>query len=420
MVAGEVHGDGHGHAGLHGQHRAATCRRRTRRSDRPTWTSRRSSRRSWTSSRTDGLALQGDDARSAQADQDLMASFVGEVAGRARCLTSRRASTRWPNRSTTNWRRQRLHRGRRHRVHVRRRDRRGDPSSALGPARGVRRWTTVLLFMSPWIIGFLRLHRLPDGRRACTSRSRTTTCSAPAVGRVRQLQVHVHAGLRVLEGRSGTRCGSSSWRRPAADRVRDRHGDAADETAKGRRASTARSTSCRRWPRSVAAPLAFLFLFNPAYGPINRFLSGFGIGKPARCGSIDRPRRNRALVILALWGVGEAMIIFLAGLLDVPAQLYEAADIEGASAWQKFRHVTLPMISPGDLLLAGDRRDRRVPVLHAGLRREHRRVGRRSDRPSVLRRTPCCSTRSTCTSRASRTSAWATRRRWRGCCSSSR
>ena len=51
-------------------------------------------------------------------------------------------------------------------------------------------------------------------------------------------------------------------------------------------------------------------------------------------------------MLLGLWGIGDAMIIFLAGLLDVPRQLYEAAEIEGASAWQKFRFVTLPMISP--------------------------------------------------------------------------
>ena len=95
----------------------------------------------------------------------------------------------------------------------------------------------------------------------------------------------------------------------------------------------------------VAGSLAFLFLFNPAYGPINRFLSGIGIGKPPTW--FYSPGSSKwALVILALWGVGEAMIIFLAGLLDVPGHLYEAADIEGASAWQKFRHVTLPMITP--------------------------------------------------------------------------
>jgi multiple sugar transport system permease protein len=95
----------------------------------------------------------------------------------------------------------------------------------------------------------------------------------------------------------------------------------------------------------VAGALAFLFLFNPAYGPINTFLSGIGIGKPPTW--FYSPGSSKwALVILALWGVGEAMIIFLAGLLDVPRHLYEAADIEGGSAWQKFRYVTLPMITP--------------------------------------------------------------------------
>ena len=95
----------------------------------------------------------------------------------------------------------------------------------------------------------------------------------------------------------------------------------------------------------VAGSLAFLFLFNPAYGPINTFLSGIGIGKPPTW--FYSPGSSKwALVILALWGIGEAMIIFLAGLLDVPRHLYEAADIEGGSAWQKFRHVTLPMITP--------------------------------------------------------------------------
>ncbi|MGB7806224.1 MAG: sugar ABC transporter permease [Actinomycetota bacterium] len=95
----------------------------------------------------------------------------------------------------------------------------------------------------------------------------------------------------------------------------------------------------------VAGSLAFLFLFNPAYGPINQFLSGIGIGKPPTW--FYSPGSSKwALVILALWGVGEAMIIFLAGLLDVPRHLYEAADIEGGTAWQKFRYVTLPMITP--------------------------------------------------------------------------
>ncbi|HEY6566490.1 MAG TPA: sugar ABC transporter permease [Actinomycetota bacterium] len=95
----------------------------------------------------------------------------------------------------------------------------------------------------------------------------------------------------------------------------------------------------------VAASLAFLFLFNPAYGAVNRGLEALGMDKPPTW--FYSPGASKwALVFLALWGVGEAMIIFLAGLLDVPRHLYEAADIEGAGAWQKFWHVTLPMITP--------------------------------------------------------------------------
>ena len=51
-------------------------------------------------------------------------------------------------------------------------------------------------------------------------------------------------------------------------------------------------------------------------------------------------------MLLALWGIGDLMIIFLAALLDVPAELHEAAALDGANAWQRFRYVTLPTISP--------------------------------------------------------------------------
>jgi multiple sugar transport system permease protein len=93
----------------------------------------------------------------------------------------------------------------------------------------------------------------------------------------------------------------------------------------------------------VAATLGFVFLLNPV-GPIDHILHLLHIPAPLW---FQDPRFSKpGLVVLSVWGIGETMIIFLAGLLDVPAQLYEAADIEGASGWQKFRHVTLPMISP--------------------------------------------------------------------------
>jgi multiple sugar transport system permease protein len=95
----------------------------------------------------------------------------------------------------------------------------------------------------------------------------------------------------------------------------------------------------------VAAALAFFVIFNPATGPVNQLLSGIGIKNPPLW-FYDPFWSKWGLLFLSLWVVGQTMIIYLAGLLDVPRQLYEAADIEGASPWQKFRHVTFPSLSP--------------------------------------------------------------------------
>ena len=93
----------------------------------------------------------------------------------------------------------------------------------------------------------------------------------------------------------------------------------------------------------VAATLGFVFILNPA-GPIDHILALLHAPRPLW---FQDPRWAKpGLVLLGLWGIGNTMIIFLASLLDVPRQLYEAADIEGASAWQRFRYITLPMISP--------------------------------------------------------------------------
>ena len=54
-----------------------------------------------------------------------------------------------------------------------------------------------------------------------------------------------------------------------------------------------------------------------------------------------------AIIIMSVWGaLGGPMLIYLAGLQGIPEQLYEAADIDGASRWQKFRNVTMPMLNP--------------------------------------------------------------------------
>jgi multiple sugar transport system permease protein len=94
----------------------------------------------------------------------------------------------------------------------------------------------------------------------------------------------------------------------------------------------------------VAATMAFVFLLNPGTGPVNHLLGGVGIPTP---GWFTDPSWSKpALTVLALWGIGDLMVIFMAALLDVPVQQYEAASLDGAGAWQRFRYITLPNISP--------------------------------------------------------------------------
>ena len=94
----------------------------------------------------------------------------------------------------------------------------------------------------------------------------------------------------------------------------------------------------------VAATLGFVYLLNPATGPVNTILGHLGIQGPLWFN--DPAWSKPSLVLLSMWGIGTFMIIFLAGILDVPRHLYESADLDGASPFQKLRWVTLPSISP--------------------------------------------------------------------------
>jgi multiple sugar transport system permease protein len=94
----------------------------------------------------------------------------------------------------------------------------------------------------------------------------------------------------------------------------------------------------------IATALLWLWLFHPDFGIINWALSWVGIEGPRWL--YDTKTAKLALVIMSVWGAGGNMLIFLAGLQGIPTQLYEAATIDGANAWQRFIHITLPMISP--------------------------------------------------------------------------
>jgi len=94
----------------------------------------------------------------------------------------------------------------------------------------------------------------------------------------------------------------------------------------------------------VAVALLWIRIFNPKIGILNPSLAKFGIQGP---GWLSDPQwAMPALVIMSLWGVGGGMIIYLAGLQGVPTALYDAAKVDGASLWQRFWYVTLPMMTP--------------------------------------------------------------------------
>lgn len=94
----------------------------------------------------------------------------------------------------------------------------------------------------------------------------------------------------------------------------------------------------------VASSLVWMWILNPQYGLLNMLLKAVGLPQPIWL--MDARWTKPALIMMSVWGVGNTMIIFLAALQDVPASLYEAAEIDGANAFQRFFYITLPGISP--------------------------------------------------------------------------
>jgi multiple sugar transport system permease protein len=94
----------------------------------------------------------------------------------------------------------------------------------------------------------------------------------------------------------------------------------------------------------VGVYLLWMQLLNPDSGLVNTVLSWFGITGPAWL--FDPNWTKPALIFMKLWSVGGGMLLYLASLQGVSKSLYEAAEIDGANTFQRFRHITLPMITP--------------------------------------------------------------------------
>lgn len=95
---------------------------------------------------------------------------------------------------------------------------------------------------------------------------------------------------------------------------------------------------------AVAVALIWTWILNPEYGLLNALLGFVGLPK---IGWLADPAWSKlSLLFMSVWGVGNVMVMYLAALQDVPAELYESADIDGAGAARKFFSITIPMIKP--------------------------------------------------------------------------
>lgn len=101
----------------------------------------------------------------------------------------------------------------------------------------------------------------------------------------------------------------------------------------------------------VAVAIVWRFIYHPRFGIINYVLSLIGIAPVDWLG--ETSTAMPAIVIMSVWkNFGYNMIIFIAGLQNIPEDLYEAASIEGAGSWQKFKSITLPMLAPTTIFIS--------------------------------------------------------------------
>ncbi|GAA4445406.1 carbohydrate ABC transporter permease [Phytohabitans houttuyneae] len=95
---------------------------------------------------------------------------------------------------------------------------------------------------------------------------------------------------------------------------------------------------------AIANVVLWIWIFNPDFGLLNSLLRQGGL--PTGMWIYDESMAVPSLIVMSTWGFGNTMVIFLAGLQGVPQHLYEAVSVDGGGPWHRFRHVTVPMMTP--------------------------------------------------------------------------
>jgi len=94
----------------------------------------------------------------------------------------------------------------------------------------------------------------------------------------------------------------------------------------------------------IGTCIVWAWMYDSNFGVINYFLGVLGFGKVRWLG--EDLTATPSLIIMTVWGMGNMIVIFLAGLQNIPRTYLEAVEIDGGTAWHKFRHITIPLLSP--------------------------------------------------------------------------
>ena len=228
--------------------------------------------------------------------------------------------------------------------------------------------------MSPWIVGFAVFFGYPLVTSVYLSFTHYDLLSPPRWIGLGELPLHVRAGPADLAG--GEEHAVDDRRVAVPLQVLFAFGVAL-MLARARRGVGVFRTIfyLPALAPPVAATLGFVYILNPATGPVNTLPRPLGIQGPLWFQSPEWAKPS--LVLLGLWGVGNLMIIFLAAVLDVPRHLYESAELDGAGRAAAAALRDAAGDQPGDPVRRRHRRHPGAAVLHPGVRGgEHRRRAR--------------------------------------------
>lgn len=103
---------------------------------------------------------------------------------------------------------------------------------------------------------------------------------------------------------------------------------------------------------SVSVAFVWSFVYDPTFGLANSLLSAVGLGSWQQPWLGDQTNAIFYLAIVQIWfHAGQMMVVYIAGLQSIPADLYEAADLDGVSRWQRFRYITWPLVAPATAIV---------------------------------------------------------------------